>query len=103
MSTRLRSAPVTPAAYIRKTALAWRHGTQRGQVFAMAALVVITAVIFVASLVSYVVVPVASFVLPLLLGSIALRYRPLLVLVGIVATCAAISVTRETIGSTQPR
>lgn len=96
MSTRLRSAPVTPAAYIRKTALAWRHGTQRGQVFAMAALVVITAVIFVASLVSYVVVPVASFVLPLLLGSIALRYRPLLVLVGIVATCAAISVTRET-------
>ena len=96
MSTRLRGAQATPLAYIRETALAWRHGTQRGQLFAMAAMVVITAVIFVASLVAYTVVPVASFVLPLLLGSIALRYKPLLVLVGVVAVCAAITVTIET-------
>ena len=81
MSTRLRSAPAAPLAYIRETALAWRHGTQRGQLFAMAAMVVITAVTFVASLVAYTVVPVASFVLPLLLGSIVLRYRPLVALV----------------------
>jgi len=96
VSTRARSAPVTPAAYIRKTALAWRHGTQRGQVFAMAALLVITIVVFVASLVSYNLVPVASFTLPLLLGSIVLRYRPLLLLVGVVAACAAITVVNET-------
>jgi len=96
VSTRARSAPVTPAAYIRKTALAWRHGTQRGQVFAMAALLVITIVVFVASMVSYNVVPVASFTLPLLLGSIVLRYRPLLLLVGVVAVCAAITVVNET-------
>jgi hypothetical protein len=96
VSTRLRNAPTTPLAYIRETALAWRHGTQRGQLFAMAAMVVITAVIFVASLVAYTVVPVASFVLPLLLGSIALRYKPLLVLVGVVAVCAAITVANET-------
>ena len=96
MSTRLRGAPASSLAYIRETALAWRHGTQRGQLFAMAAMVVITAVIFVASLVAYNVVPVASFVLPLLLGSIALRYRPLLVLVGVVAVCAAITVANET-------
>lgn len=96
MSTRLRNAQTNPLAYIRETALAWRHGTQRGQLFAMAAMVVITAVIFVASLVAYAVVPVASFVLPLLLGSIALRYKPLLVLVGVVAVCAAITVANET-------
>ena len=96
MSTRLRNAQTNPLAYIRETALAWRHGTQRGQLFAMAAMVVITAVIFVASLVAYTVVPVASFVLPLLLGSIALRYKPLLVLVGVVAVCAAITVANET-------
>jgi hypothetical protein len=96
VSTRARSAPVTPAAYMRKTALAWRHGTQRGQVFAMAALLVITIVVFVASLVSYSLVPVASFTLPLLLGSIVLRYRPLLLLVGVVAVCAAITVVNET-------
>jgi hypothetical protein len=96
VSSRLRGAQATPLAYIRETALAWRHGTQRGQLFAMAAMVVITAVIFVASLVAYAVVPVASFVLPLLLGSIALRYKPLLVLVGLVAVCAAITVVNET-------
>jgi hypothetical protein len=92
----LRSAPLAPVAYIRETALAWRHGTQRGQLFAMAAMVVITTIIFVASLVNYSVVPVASFVLPLLLGSIALRYKPLLALVGLVALCAAITVAKET-------
>jgi hypothetical protein len=96
VSSRLRSAPAAPVAYMRETALAWRHGTLRGQVFAMAAMVVITAVIFVASLAAYTVVPVASFVLPVLLGSIALRYKPLLVLVGIVAVCAIISVVNET-------
>jgi len=96
VSSRLRSAPGAPVAYLRETALAWRHGTLRGQVFAMAAMVVITAVIFVASLAAYTVVPVASFVLPVLLGSIALRYKPLLVLVGIVAVCAIISVVNET-------
>jgi hypothetical protein len=62
----------------------------------MAAMVVITAVIFVASLAAYTVVPVASFVLPLLLGSIVLRYRPLVALVGLVAVCSAITVWQET-------
>ncbi len=90
---------------MRETALAWRHGTQRGQFFAMAALVVITIVTLVASLVSYNIVPVASFVLPLLLGSIVLRYRPLLVLVGLVGVCSAITVTNETLtnGWSSPR
>ena len=89
MSSRLRSAPSTPAAYVREKALAWRHGTQRGQFFAMAALAVITFVVLVISLVNYSVAPVATFVLPLLLGSIALRYTPLLILSGFVAACAA--------------
>ena len=71
----------------------------------MAALLVITIVVFVASMVSYNVVPVASFTLPLLLGSIVLRYRPLFLLVGVVAVCAAVSVTRESTmnGWTGPR
>ena len=71
----------------------------------MAALAVITVATFVASLASYNVVPVATFVIPLLLGSIVLRYRPLLVLVGFVAVCSAITVTHETMtsGWTSPR
>jgi hypothetical protein len=88
-----------PVAFVRDKTLAWRHGTQRGQLFAVAALVVITVVVLAASLVNYNVVPVASFILPLLLGSIALRYKPLLVLVGFVAVCAAITVTHETLAT----
>jgi len=105
VSSRLRTAQGAPAAYMRETALAWRHGTQRGQFFAMAALIVITIVTLVASLVNYNIVPVASFVLPLLLGSIVLRYRPLLVLVGLVAVCSAITVINETMtnGWSTPR
>ncbi len=93
----MRGTQSLPTAYIRETTQAWRHGTQRGQAFAMAALAVITLVILVASLAAYMLVPVATFVLPLLLGSIALRYRPLLLLVAFVAVCAAISVTRESL------
>ena len=99
MSIRLRSAPATPAAYVRETALAWRHGTQRGQFFAMAALAVITIVVLVASLANYAVVPVAMYVLPLILGGIALRFTPLLTLTGFVAACAAVTVTHETLNN----
>lgn len=93
----MRGTQSLPTAYIRETTQAWRHGTQRGQAFAMAALAVITLVILVASLAAYMLVPVATFVLPLLLGSIALRYRPLLLLVAFVGVCAAIAVTRESL------
>jgi hypothetical protein len=96
VTSRPPNTPSAPAAFIREKALAWRHGTQRGQLFAMATLAVLTLVILIASLADYQLAPVASFVLPLLLGSIALRYRPLLVLVGFVAVCAAITATHET-------
>jgi hypothetical protein len=82
---------------MRETALAWRHGTQRGQLFAMAALLVITIVVLVISMANYAIVPVAMYVLPLVLGGIALRFRPLLILTGFVAVCAAVTVTQETL------
>ena len=93
----MRGSQSSPAVYLRETTQAWRHGTQRGQVFAMAALAVITVAILFASLASYMLMPVSTFVVPLLLGSIALRYRPLLILVAFVAVCAAITVTRESL------
>lgn len=99
MTSRPPSAPPALVAFVRDKALAWRHGTQRGQLFAMGVLASFTVVIFVVSLIDYDVLPVAAFVLPLILGSIALRYRPLLVLVGLVAACAAVTVTRVTVTS----
>ncbi len=99
MSIKVRSAPATPAAYVREKAQAWRHGTQRGQFFAMAAVAVITVVVLVISVVNYSVAPVAMYVIPLLLGGIALRFTPLLILTGFVAACAAVTVTHETLNN----
>ncbi|MGH3459025.1 MAG: PP2C family protein-serine/threonine phosphatase [Aeromicrobium sp.] len=53
----------------------------------------------IGSLVNYNIVPVAIYVLPLLLGSFMLRYRPLLVLVAVVTVCATATVTRETLAN----
>ncbi|MGI9085818.1 MAG: PP2C family protein-serine/threonine phosphatase [Aeromicrobium sp.] len=97
MTSRLRVALSALAAFIDEKALAWRYGTRRGQFFAMAVLALISVGIMVASLMSYNLFPVATYVLPLLLGSITLRYQPLLLFVGLVAACAAVTVTRETI------
>lgn len=95
MTSRPPSAPSALVAFVRDKALAWRHGTQRGQLFAVTTLAAFTVVILVVSLAEYTVFPVATFVIPLLLGSIALRYKPLLFLVGFVAVCAAITATHE--------
>ncbi len=99
MTSRIGSAAAAPTAYFREKSLAWRHGTQRGQLFALAALGVITLAVMVGSVADFDVVPVAAFILPLLLGSIALRYRPLLFFVGFVAICAAVSVGSDTISN----
>ena len=93
--SRLRDALSSFLDFTDEKALAWRHGTDRGQQFAMAALAGFTTAIFIASLAAYTWVPVATYILPLLLGSIALRYRPLLALVGFVALCATITTNHE--------
>lgn len=99
MSSRLRDALSGPVAFVDEKALAWRYGTRRGQLFAVAVLGLISVGIMVASLVSYNAFPVATYFLPLLLGSITLRYRPLLLLIAFVTGCATVTVTRETIAN----
>lgn len=97
MTSRLQAALSGPSAFVDEKTLAWRHGTRPGQFFAMALLGVLSLGIMLASLLSYNLFPVATYVLPLLLASIALRLRPLILFVGFVALCAAVTVTHETI------
>lgn len=63
----------------------------------LAALLVLTAVILVGSLASYNTFPAATFVIPMLLGTLALRYRPILTLVLVNVAAVAGTVTLETI------
>jgi hypothetical protein len=85
------------ARYVDDRLVRWRTGTNEGQAAVLAALVVLSLCIFGGSLVSYGTLPAATFVIPMLLGTMTLRYRPLLVLVLLVVVMIAITVTRETV------
>jgi hypothetical protein len=95
VTSSFRRAVPTLAGYLDDRIVRWRTGTSEGQVAVVLALGGLSAVLLVGSLVSYNTFPAATFVIPLLLGTMTLRYRPLLVLVGVIAVCVAVSVVRE--------
>jgi hypothetical protein len=97
VNSRPRDAVSAVVAFVDEKALAWRHGTQRGQVFATGVVVAFTLAILVGSVLSYSAFPVATFVVPMLFGSIVLRYKPLLLVVGLVGVSTIITVTHESI------
>jgi hypothetical protein len=97
----LRRAVPTLAGYLDDRIVRWRTGTSEGQVAVVLALGALSAAILVGSLVSYNTFPAATFVIPLLLGTMTLRYRPLLVLVGVIAACVAITVVRQYVRSVE--
>jgi hypothetical protein len=91
----LRRALPTVARYLDERIVRWRTGTSEGQVAVVLALIAFSAAILVASLISYNTFPAATFVIPLLLGTMALRYRPLLTLVAVIVVFVAVTVSRE--------
>jgi len=91
----LRRALPSVAGYVDERIIRWRTGTSEGQVAVLTALLALSAAILVGSLVSYNTFPAATFVIPLLLGTLALRYRPLLALVLFIVLCIAITVVRQ--------
>lgn len=91
----LRRALPTVAAYVDERMVRWRTGTSEGQVAVLLAIMGLATAILVGSLISYNTFPAATFVIPLLLGTMALRYRPLLTLVLFIVLCVAIAVTRQ--------
>ncbi len=95
MISSLRRSLPTVAGYLDTRIVRWRTGTSEGQVAVLGALVVLSAVILCGSLISYNTFPAPTFVIPLLLGSMALRYRPLLTLVLVIVASIATSVSRQ--------
>lgn len=99
MTTGFRRALPTVASYVDDRIVRWRTGTSEGQVAVLAALILMSTGILLVSLVSYNTFPAATFVIPMLLGTMALRYQPLLALVLFIVVATAITVTRESIES----
>ncbi|MBC7631648.1 PP2C family protein-serine/threonine phosphatase [Aeromicrobium sp.] len=97
MKSRVRRALPTLSGYLDDRIVRWRTGTIEGQVAVLACLLFMVSVILAVSLASYTTFPAATFVIPMLLGTLALRYRPLLTLVIVVIACVAVTVTKETL------
>jgi hypothetical protein len=96
---RFRRELPTVARYLDDRIVRWRTGTTEGQLLVLSVLIGLSSVIALFSLLSYNAFPAASFVIPILLGSLALRYRPLLALVLFAIVCVAITVTKESLSS----
>lgn len=83
--------------YAADRVVRWQTGTHEGQMAVLAVLVAFSALVLVGSLVSYMTFPAATFVIPMLLGSITLRFRPLAALVAVIAVCVAATVSVQSI------
>ncbi len=75
----------------------WQTGTREGQVAVLGALAATSTVILLLSLASYQVFPAFTFIIPLLLGSITLRFQPLGVLVLLIAAFVTVTVTVQSL------
>lgn len=97
MKTGLRGMVPPLTDYLDDRIVRWRTGTHEGQLAVLAALIVLNILVLVGSLVQYSVLPAASFIVPMLLGSITLRFRPLATLFAFTGLCVALAVTAESL------
>lgn len=94
MKTGFRRSLPRVAGYLDDRIVRWRTGTSEGQIAVLSVLIAFSLLLLAGSLASYDVVPAAAFLIPMLLGTMALRYRTLLVLVIVIFVCVTITVTR---------
>lgn len=83
------------ADYVNSRIVRWRTGTREGQTLVLLILSALVAAITVVSFIDYQMAPVVAFVIPMLLGTLTLRYRPLVLLVVVTAVGMTITVANE--------
>lgn len=95
MTTLLRRATGPLGDYIGARVVRWRTGSTEGQIAVLLFLFVLVDAITVISIINYNAMPITVYIIPMLLGSLALRYRPLMILLGFTVICIAITVTNQ--------
>jgi hypothetical protein len=95
VTSALRRALPSLSGYVDERLVRWRTGTTEGQVLVVCVLVFVSALIFLGSLLSYGTFPAVTFVIPMLLGNLTLRWRPLLVLIVVEGVFIAVTVIVE--------
>ncbi len=95
MVNRFLQATPNVARYLDDRMVRWRTGSNEGQFLVLAVLVGLTSGMTMISLIDYPLVPAGTFVVPVVLGTLALRFRPLLALVLFTVACLAGTLTKE--------
>lgn len=93
----LHRLPPAVAAFVDGRVTGWRAGSAREQRAVLVVLASLTVTLLVLSLIEYRVVAVAWFAVPMLMGTLTLRYRPFVQLMTLVVVCVAVTATRESI------
>lgn len=91
----MRRARHVVGGYLHDRIVRWQTGTHEGQVAVLLALLALSLMILLVSVLAYENAPAVTFVIPMLLGSIALRFQPLAILIGFLAGCVIITVAVE--------
>ncbi|WP_229055129.1 PP2C family protein-serine/threonine phosphatase [Aeromicrobium sp. Leaf350] len=81
--------------YVNDTVVRWRSGTREGQLKVLAVLVGLDVAFLLVSLYDYNRMPISGFYVPLLLGTLLLRFWPLVSLVSVTALFGAITVVDQ--------
>ena len=91
----IRRATRPLGEYFGSRLVRWRTGSSEGQVAVLLFLFLMIDVMTAISLLHYMWLPITGFIIPMLLGSLALRYRPLMLLLGFTVVCIAATVAHE--------
>lgn len=97
MRSTLRRLRHRVARYVDGRIVRWQTGTREGQVAVLLVLVTFCLVLLLGSLVEYPLLPAFTFVIPMLVGSITLRFAPLATLVSVVALCVFTTVVVQSL------
>ena len=95
MTSHLQRASGPVRDYVDDQFRQWRTGSSDGQLPVLVALIALTLFMTAVSLVNYMWMPITAFLIPMLLGRLALRYRPLTFLVAVTVLCVAATVAKE--------
>ena len=81
--------------HLDRSIAAWRTGTRESQGLILGGLLVAVGICFAISMASYTLMPLTAYYLWLLLGMMLLRFRPLVILVVVVATAQVSAVALD--------
>lgn len=95
MTTFLKRVTRPLGDYVNSRVVRWRTGSTEGQIAVLFFLFILIDIITVISIVNYNRMPITVYIVPMLLASLALRYRPLMLLLGFTVVCVTITVTHQ--------